>query len=98
MKFEWDENKNILNIKKHGISFEEAAYVFADIDLISLFDEKHSDFEERWISIGKIINHGIIVVVHTDKIKGEQEYIRIISARKAEINEKKEYIRRVGGK
>ena len=62
MKFEWDENKNILNIKNHGISFEEAVYVFSDIDLISIFDEKHSDFEERWISIGKIINHGIIVV------------------------------------
>ena len=70
MIFEWDENKNITNIKKHGISFEEAAYVFADIDIISLFDEEHSHTEDRWISIGKIKNHGIIVVVHTERIKG----------------------------
>lgn len=62
MKFQWDERKNLSNIKKHGISFEEAAYVFSDIDMISLFDEEHSDTEERWISIGKIKNHGIIVV------------------------------------
>ena len=75
MKFQWDERKNLSNIKKHGISFEEAAYVFSDIDTISIFDEEHSDTEDRWISIGKIINHGIIVVVHTERIKREQEYL-----------------------
>jgi uncharacterized protein len=98
MKFEWDEKKNIINIKKHGISFEEAAYVFSDVDAISIFDNEHSDIEERWITIGKIINHGIIVVVHTERIKGEFEFIRIISARKAEKFEEKEYIVRIGGK
>ena len=98
MKFEWDEQKNLLNIKKHKISFEEAAYVFADIDAISLFDEEHSYAEERWITIGKIINHDIIVVVHTERIKLEQEYIKIISARKAVIEEEKEYLKRIGGK
>ena len=97
MKFEWDENKNIKNIKNHGISFEEAAFVFSDIDAISIFDEDHSEFEERWITIGKIINQGIIVVVHTERIKGEFEFIRIISARKAEKHEEKEYIKRIGG-
>ena len=97
MIFEWDENKNITNIKKHGISFEAAAYIFADVDMISLFDEEHSYTEDRWISIGKIKNHGIIVVVHTERIKGEHEYIRIISARKADISEEKEYIKRIGG-
>ena len=97
MKFEWDENKNLINIKKHGISFDEAVYVFSDIDAISLFDKEHSETEERWITIGKIINHGIIVVVHTDRIKGEHEYIRIISARKSLKNEKTEYINRLGG-
>jgi len=48
--------------------------------------------------LGKIIIHGIIVVVHTERIKGDYEFIRIISARKAEKNEENEYIKRVGGK
>lgn len=98
MKFEWDENKNLNNIKKHGISFEEAAFVFSDIDAISIFDEVHSDSEERWITIGRIITHGITVVVHTERIKGEYEFIRMISARKAEKSEAEEYINRIGGK
>ncbi|MEZ4527961.1 MAG: BrnT family toxin [Desulfobacterales bacterium] len=98
MKFEWDKRKNHINIKKHGISFEEAAFVFSDIDAISVSDEYHSDFEERWITIGKIKNHGITVVIHTERIKGDVEFIRIISARKAEKYEEKEYINRLGGK
>ncbi len=98
MKFEWDENKNNKNIQKHGISFEEAAFVFSDIDAVSIIDDDHSESEERWVTLGKIINHGVIVVVHTERIKGEFEYIRIISARKAVKNEEKEYIKRIGGK
>ena len=98
MKFEWDEKKNLLNIRKHGISFEEAIYVFSDIDAISIFDEPHSDIEERWATIGKIITHGTVVVVHTERIRGEQEYIRIISARKSEIIEEEEYLKRFGGR
>lgn len=61
MKFEWDKRKNNKNIEKHGISFEEAAFVFSDIEAISIPDEYHSDFEERWITIGKIKNRGVIV-------------------------------------
>jgi len=98
MKFEWDENKNNKNIQKHGVSFEEAAFVFSDIDAISIIDDDHSESEERWVTLGQIINHGVIVVVHTERIKGELEYIRIISARKAVKNEEKEYIKRIGGK
>ena len=98
MKFEWDENKNLKNIKNHGISFEEAAFVFSDKEAISLFDDDHSDYEERWITIGTIKIHGIIIVVHTERIKGEFEFIRIISARKAEKHEANDYVRRVGGK
>ncbi|HOV13988.1 MAG TPA: BrnT family toxin [Spirochaetota bacterium] len=97
MKFEWNEQKKQKNILMK-ISFEEAAYVFSDLDAISLFDEEHSDNEERWITIGEIRTHGIIVVVHTERIKGEHEYIRIISARKSEKNEEIEYINRKGGK
>jgi len=97
MRFEWDENKNLVNIKKHRISFEEAIYVFTDRDAISIFDEEHSESEERWITIGKIIYYGIIVVVHTERIKNDTEFIRIISARKATIAEEGEYILRIGG-
>ncbi len=97
MKFEWDESKNVLNIKKHGISFEEAVFVFSDHDAISISDDEHSDCEDRWIIIGKIINHGIIIVVHTERIREKFEYIRIISARKADKYEEKQYIERIGG-
>ncbi len=97
MKFEWDDSKNILNIRKHGISFEEAVYVFSDYEAISIPDDEHSEYEDRWIIIGKIINHGVIVVVHTERIRGESEYIRIISARKSDKHEEKQYIERLGG-
>jgi hypothetical protein len=60
-------------------------------------DDEHSQDEERWITLGEIKKHGIIVVVHTERIRGEIEYIRIISARKAEKIEKNEYIKRMGG-
>ena len=98
MNFEWDKLKNQINIKKHGISFEEASFVFADTDAISMFDEYHSDFEDRWITIGKIKNNNIIVVVHTERIKGDIEFIRIISTRKATKYEEREYITRLGKK
>jgi uncharacterized DUF497 family protein len=48
IQFEWDENKNINNQKKHGISFEEAAYVFSDRENISIPDIEHSEKEDRW--------------------------------------------------
>ena len=53
MKFDWDENKNRINIKKHGISFEEAAFIFSDFNAISLFDEEHSQDEDRYIQLVK---------------------------------------------
>jgi len=97
MKFEWDERKNQINIKKHGISFENAAYVFSDVDAISIFDEEHSSDEDRWITIGKIKNSTIIVVVHTERIRNKYEYIRIISTRKADKTEIKEYLNQLKG-
>lgn len=97
MKFEWDKKKNLVNIKKHGISFEEAVYIFADVDSISILDDDHSDIEERWITIGQIKNHGIIIVVHTERFTNEFEFIRIISARKADKFEIEQYLTRLGG-
>ena len=98
MKFEWDEKKNQANLKKHKISFDKAAYVFSDIEAITIFDNEHSEEEERWITIGSIKNTDIIVVIHTERIKNKKEYIRIISARKADKEETKEYYEALKGK
>ena len=54
MKFEWDENKNIINKEKHKISFETAAYVFDDPYYIEMFDFEHSVDEDRYFVIGKV--------------------------------------------
>ncbi|MDX1959229.1 MAG: BrnT family toxin [Leptospiraceae bacterium] len=96
--FEWDENKNIANQKKHGISFEEAAYVFSDKENISIPDLEHSQNEDRWITIGTIKRYGIVIVVHTERIYGKQSRIRIISARKAVETEERDYLESLGGK
>ena len=53
MTFEWDENKNQLNIQKHGLSFEEAQEAFLDERRIILYDEKHSETEQRFFCLGK---------------------------------------------
>ena len=84
--------------EKHGVTFEEAAYVFIDMDAISIHDANHSQGEDRWVTLGEIAKHGVIVAVHTDRMHGEFEYIRIISERKATRKEKAEYIKRLGGK
>jgi len=91
MIFEWDPNKNESNIKKHGVSFEEAVLVFKDKNALSLFDKAHSREEERWITIGVIPVFSILLVVHTYRIKNHKETLRIISARKATKKEKSQY-------
>ena len=74
--FEWDDKKNKLNQKLHGIAFEDAKFVFNDPFKVILPDLYHSEKEERWIAIG-IVNR-ILFVVFTER--GEN-IIRIISAR-----------------
>ncbi|OHX37713.1 hypothetical protein BJL95_07890 [Methylomonas sp. LWB] len=91
MKFEWDENKNQNNIRKHGVDFRQAVYVFADPFALSMPDNEHSDDEERWLLLGKNLNEQILLVVHTFRY---DDMIRIISARKATQNEKATYTRR----
>lgn len=83
--FEWDDNKAEINKRKHGISFEKAALVFEDMFRINHRDNLHSDFEERYITIGKVDD--VLYVVHTDRI----DATRIISARKAKKKERREY-------
>jgi len=60
--FEWDDQKNLINEQKHGISFEEARGLFeSKVDYLEIFDSEHSDFEDRFIAIGPIVR-GLIVV------------------------------------
>ena len=54
LKFEWDEEKDLINLKKHGISFETAAYVFQDEYYIEMYDFEHSIEEDRYIAIGMV--------------------------------------------
>lgn len=96
MLFEWDDKKNSSNLKKHQISFEQASQVFLDKDAIYIPDENHSEDEERWLVLGKIENFTIIVVVFVDKSNKNEEKLRIISARKADKLEEKEYFQRIG--
>lgn len=86
-RVEWDEEKNKINIKKHGISFETASLVFADINRLKIPDIEHSDFEERYKLIGKIGEKKVVLTVCTNR----KEAVRIISARKATLRERKMY-------
>ena len=81
-RFEWDEEKNRANKKKHGISFETAAYVFEDEHHIEMYDFDHSIDEDRYIAIGCVEN--VLFVVFTEK----RESIRLISARLATESER----------
>ena len=82
LKFEWDLSKNKANKLKHGVSFEDAETVFDDKNAVYLYDEKHSEDEERFYIIGEDVNFRDLSVCHC--YRGENgEIIRIISARKA---------------
>ncbi len=91
MKFEWDETKNLANIRKHGVDFRDAAYVFSDPFSLSLFDDEHSDDEDRWVLLGNNLSGQTLLVVHTFR---QNDVTRIISARKATPTERSAYQRR----
>ena len=82
---EWDENKNQINIRKHGIGFETAALVFADEERIEYYDRLHSQEEDRYIVLGCV--QGVLYVVYTMR----DEAARLISARLATSAERKIY-------
>jgi uncharacterized DUF497 family protein len=84
--FEWDEEKNAINVMKHGISFDEAKTVFFDPLRIDLFDQDHSDLEDRWKVFG-LAGCVLLMVSYTEKTGR----IRIISARKATKQEEEAY-------
>lgn len=91
IKFEWDENKNKGNIKKHKVSFEEASTVFYDEFARVIDDPDHSEDEDRFIILGISSVMNLLVVCHCSR--EDDSIIRIISARKADKTEEKEYKR-----
>ncbi len=88
LQFEWDEDKAASNIRKHGVSFDEASTVFADPLAVIFDDEEHSDDEIREIIIGHTVTQKLVLASFAER--GE-DWIRIISARKATKRERKDY-------
>ncbi len=87
VKFEWDKTKSHVNVKKHGVSFEEASTIFLSDQIRVFTDEANSNLhEERLIAIGYSEHDRILTVVHC--YREDDEVIRIISARKATKQEK----------
>lgn len=89
ISFEWDENKNAINKKKHDVSFEEASTVFYDENALLISDPDHSDSEERFIILGMSAAANLLVVCHC--FRQSETVIRIISARKATRTEANQY-------
>ena len=88
LEFIWDDNKNISNQKKHGISFEEAKSVFSDELARLVPDPEHSKGEERFILMGMSKKFRVLTICHCEI---DSDTIRIISARKADKKEHKQY-------
>lgn len=90
--FEWDQNKDYSNQRKHGVSFRQATEVFNDPIALTLFDEENSRWEERWVTLGLTSKGKYLVVVHTfNEVQEKVADIRIISARFATKKEIKQY-------
>ncbi len=85
--FEWSPKKAEANLKKHGVSFEEATTVFSDLLSLTIPDPTHSTAENRFVISGYSDKQRQIVVFHTDR----DDKIRIISARTATPSEKRKY-------
>jgi hypothetical protein len=91
-RFEWDPEKERANLQKHKVSFRRAATIFRDPNQLSIYDEKHSEHEDRWITIGIDDSGALQVVVHTfESVNENLSQIRIISARKATRRESRQY-------
>ncbi|HVB88134.1 MAG TPA: BrnT family toxin [Candidatus Dormibacteraeota bacterium] len=87
MNFEWDPRKAAQNLRKHGVSFQEAATIFGDPLSVTYQDPDHSTAEQRFITVGMSSVGRILLLAHADR----GESIRIISARKATRRERKHY-------
>ena len=89
LRFDWDSEKNRINQKKHGVSFEEAKTVFYDDNAIQFWDDYYFNGEERFLLLGRSSKMRILLIVHC--FREQESIIRIISARKATKNETQEY-------
>ena len=87
MELEWDTAKAVVNLKKHGISFEDAERVFYDLGRIETYDGRENYGEDRWATIG-LVYSAVLYVVYTIR---NRETVRLISARKANAYEQKQY-------
>jgi uncharacterized DUF497 family protein len=87
LEFEWDPVKAELNLKEHGVSFDEATTIFRDTLSITISDPDHSNYEDRLIDIGMSHRMQLLVVSYTER----KDKIRIISARRATRAERKNY-------
>ncbi|HUI40881.1 MAG TPA: BrnT family toxin [Terriglobia bacterium] len=89
LRFEWDDTKNTQNRRKHGISFEEAQTVFFDDHALLVDDPDHSEHEERFVLLGLSSALRTLVVCHC--YRGAEDVIRLISARRADGQERELY-------
>ena len=89
IKFEWNPAKAASNLKKHGVSFEEAQTVFYDEFAVQFYDEPHSKEEDRFLMLGMSSGAHLLLVCHCERDGGD--IIRIISARKATKQESSHY-------
>ena len=87
MIYEWDGRKAKANLRKHGVSFEEAGTVFLDPLAITFPDPDHSEEEDREITIGSTTKHRVVFVLHCPRA----DRTRIIGARRATRKERKQY-------
>lgn len=96
MRFVWDPRKEKVNLRKHGVSFETCCHVFSDPYALTSFDEEHSEYEDRWVTMGRVPDGNLVVVAHAYRVIEGIETIRIISARKATRAEERMYVLRRG--
>lgn len=87
MKYEWDENKAVKNLAKHGVSFTEAKTIFDDPKYVDFYDLDHSEDEERYLIVGESNRGRLLIVFYTER----KESIRIISAREVIKSEREAY-------
>ena len=87
MKFEWDNSKALENLRKHGVSFHEAASIFGDPLAVSYPDPEHSIAEHRYLTFGQSSKARLLVVSHTDR--GDR--IRVVSTREMTRKERIDY-------
>ncbi|MDR3055872.1 MAG: BrnT family toxin [Zoogloeaceae bacterium] len=91
MELEWNADKAALNLKRHGVCFEDAELVFYDENRLEIYDGREDYGEDRWITIGLVYSAVLYVVYTVRNIEQTTETIRLISARKANATERKKY-------